>query len=303
MRRLFFFLFACAAISAETVITTGEKVQGKVLSIEDQRVVVRLASGEQVSLVKENILAIYDDEGREIWKSPTIVENDPTPELKGDKERIPLSQGTSVPRYRGLHIGLTGSYGILWPNATFSRFALGSSPDYRPLAGGQASAAWYFDDSQAVVGSLGYTARQIPIRGITAEGYIGDGYWPMDLLDVRAAYRVHSDFFFIEMGLLTALSISNAPLTVQTTNRTITNNSYTPKSYLALSFAIGINMHVTGQLYALSILRIDHAITSAVTGDAPTSTGVAGEVLSTAPIALLPMSGSIELGVAWRFNP
>lgn len=291
-------LWIFGAVHAEAVFTADGKIEGKILRNDDKTLVLQPSPGNEVSLVKENVLAIYDDEGNLIWANPSIQQNDPTPEAKG--RRIELPPATGRLNYRGLHLGVAGAAGMLWPNATFSTFPLGTSPDYRMMFEGKASAAWYTDDKSAFVGSLGYAARRIPVHGINASGVIADGYWPMEYLDVRVGYRLHSDIFFIEAGLLTAITLANAPLTVETTSRTITNYDYTPRTYLALYFAVGMHLPITQQLYGTAMVRVDHAVTPALTGAAPTATGVAGEVISTAPISLVPLSGSLELGLSWR---
>ncbi|MFO1469517.1 MAG: hypothetical protein U1F27_00595 [Turneriella sp.] len=285
-------------LHAETVFTETEKFTGKMLRNTDQEVTLKPEKGGEISLSKEKVLAIYDDEGNLIWANPVIQQSDPTPEAKGRRIELPPESGRL--NYRGLHLGVAGSAGMLWPNATFSTFPLGTSPDYRPLFEGKAAIAWYTDDKQAFVGSLGYAARRIPVHGINASGVIADGYWPMEYLDVRAGYRLHSDIFFLEAGLLTAIKLANAPLTVETTSRTITNYDYTPRTYLALYFAVGMYLPITQQLYGTATVRVDHAVTPALTGAAPTATGVAGEVISTAPISLVPLSGSLEIGLSWR---
>lgn len=299
MRRLGISLFLafCASIHAETVFTADGKVEGKLLRNDEKTVVVRPLKGAEVSLVKENVLAIYDDEGTLIWSNPAIEQNDPTPEAKAARLELPRAAGRL--NNRGLHLGVAGGAGMLWPNATFSTFPLGTSPDYRVMTEVNATAAWYIDDSQALVGGLGYAARRLPVHGINA-GVIADGYWPMEYLDVRSGYRMHSDIFFIEAGLLTAMKLANAPLTVETTGRTITNYDYTPRTYLALYFSLGMNLPITQQLYVTAQVRIDHAVTPALTGNAPTATGVSGEVISTASMSLVPLSGTLQLGLSWR---
>lgn len=285
-------------IHGETVFTETEKFSGKMLRNTDKEVALKPERGSEISLSKEKVLAIYDDEGTLIWSNPAIEQNDPTPEAKAARMELPRASGRL--NYRGLHLGVAGGAGMLWPNATFSTFPLGTSPDYRVMTEINATAAWYTDDNQAFVGGLGYAARRLPVHGTSAGGVIADGYWPMEYLDVRAGYRMHSDIFFIEAGLLTAIKLANAPLTVETTSRTITNYDYTPRTYLALYFSLGMNMPITQQLYVTAQVRVDHAVTPALTGNAPTATGVAGEVISTAPISLVPLSGSLQLGLSWR---
>ena len=282
----------------ETVFTESDKVTGKLTRNSDTEVVVQPPTGAAVALPKEKVLAIYDDEGNLVWSNPTIQQNDPTPEAKDRRLELPPAGGRL--NYRGLHLAATGGVGVLWPNATFSTFPLGTSPDYRLMSEINATAAWYREDNQALVAGLGYAARRFPVHGINAGGVIADGYWPMDYLDVRAGYRFHSDIFFIEAGLLTAIKLANAPLTVETTSRTITNYDYTPRTYLALYFSVGMNMPITQQLFGIAQVRVDHAVTAALTGNAPTATGVAGEVVSTAPISLVPLSGAVQLGLGWR---
>ena len=285
-------------IRGETVFTETGKSSGKMIRNTDTEVTLKPEKGSEITLGKEKVLAIYDDEGNLVWSNPAIEQNDPTPEAKDRRMELPRATGRL--NYRGLHLGVAGGAGMLWPNATFSSFPLGASPDYRVMTEINATAAWYLDDSQAIVAGLGYGQRRIPVHGIYAGGVIADGYWPMDFLDVRAGYRVHSDVFFLEGGLLTAIKLADAPLTVETTSRTITSNGYTPRTYAALYFALGMNLPITQQLYLTTMVRVDHAVTPVVTGNAPTATGVNGEVISTAPISLVPLSGTLQLGVSWR---
>ena len=300
MRRIGISLFfaICASIHAETVFTADGKVEGKLLRNDEKTVVVQPLKGPEVSLVKENVLAIYDGEGSLIWSNPAIQQNDPTPEAKAARMELPRATGRL--NYRGLHLGLSGGAGMLWPNATFSSFPLGASPDYRVMTEINATAAWYTDDSQAIVAGLGYGQRRIPVHGIYAGGVIADGYWPLDFLDVRAGYRIHSDIFFLEGGLLTAIKLANGPLTVETASRTITSYDYTPRTYLALYFALGMNLPITQDLFAMGFVRIDHAVSPAVVGNAPTATGVSGDVISTASMSLVPLSGNLQVGLSWR---
>jgi len=285
-------------IYGETIFTETEKFSGKMIRNTDQEVTLKPEKGSEISLSKEKILAIYDDEGGLVWANPVIQQNDPTPEAK--ERRIELPSATGKLNYRGLHLGVAGGAGMLWPNATFSSFPLGASPDYRVMTEINASAAWYLDDSQAIVTGLGYGQRRIPVHGIYADGVIADGYWPMDFLDVRAGYRIHSDIFFLEGGLLAAIKLANAPLTVETASRTITSYDYTPRTYVALYFALGMNLPITQNLFITAMVRIDHAVSPAVVGNAPTATGVSGEVISTASMSLVPLSGTLQLGLSWR---
>ncbi len=285
-------------IRGETVFTETEKFSGKMVRNSDKEVTLQPGNGSEISLNKEKVLAIYDDEGNLIWANPAIQQNDPTPEAKDRGMELPAASGRL--NYRGWHLGLTGGAGMLWPNATFSSFPLGASPDYRVMTEMNATAAWYPDDSQAIVATVGYGQRRIPIHGINAGGVIADGYWPMDFLDVRGGYRIHSDIFFLEAGLLAAINLANAPLTVETASRTITSYDYTPRTFAALYFALGMNLPITQQLFATAMVRVDHAVSPAVAGNAPTATGVNGEVISAAPLSLVPLSGTIQLGLSWR---
>lgn len=292
------FVVTTTVLHAAVVFGPDSKAEGRIVRNDDKGVVLKPPKGDEITFSKENILAVYDDDGNLIWASPTIEQNDPTPEAKNARIEIPAEHART--NYRGLHLGFMGSIGILWPNATFSSFPLGASPDYQPTADFNAALAWYTEDTQAWVASLGYALRRIPIHGIIADNVMGDGTWPMQHLDLRGGYRFHSDIFYLEAGFLAAIKMTNAPLQVQTTLRTIESDAYTPRSYLALYAALGAKVPLTARLNVDSALRVDHAITPAIAGYAPTATDVNGQTVSSAKLSLLPISVSFQLGLSWK---
>jgi len=296
MRRLFFSLFACAAISAETVITTGEKVQGKVLSIEDQRVVVRLASGEQVSLVKENILAIYDDEGREIWKSPTIVENDPTPD-RGANSTV-LGTYERLPRWE-LELLLGG--GLMSSSAWFSKFPLGARGDYDYSLHGQVGIMRNIDRASAITISAGFSERNMTATGLAVDGIYGVAQWPVKYVDMRFGYRVRQDWLFLEGGLLQTICLGTVPITIDSGTRrtTLTDARADLTGFLGFYLTLGASFPIFSKYSLVTAFRYEHGLTSAVKADVATQTGYNNAVISSAPMQLIPWNVSAFLGVSF----
>jgi hypothetical protein len=288
------------ALFAATVFTREGRSDGELKKQNEKEIVIQPKSGPEIVIPREQILAIYDNEGTLLWSHPSIVQSDPTPEKKTAGEKIELMNTDSPARYRGWHLGATGGFGVVWPSGLFSSFPLGTGPDYRPVIGIEATAARYYQNNQALTLGLGYTRRNIPVTGISESGVTGNGYWPIDYLDLRVGHRTHADIFFLEGGLLVAVKISNAPLNVETASQNLTSSAYDPRSYFAVYAAFGINFPITRQLFGLCMVRVEHGLTAAVTGNAPTATSVAGDVLSTAPISLVPFSATIQLGAAWR---
>lgn len=304
------FCFALIAPStqlrAATIFTQDERHEGEIISQNKESVVLRKTAFEKtksddITLMRDKILTIYDDEYKLIWSHPSIAKPDSTLERK---EKLEIDQADSRSPYKGWHVGLSGGLGIGYGNATFSSYPLSTGPDYRTLIEVNASAAWYYSTRGALVFGVGGSQRSMPIKGINAAnlGAQGNGYWPMQFVDVRAAYRFQSDIFFVELGVLAAIKTSDVPLTVETTTSTTTGmlTGTAQKSYAALSLALGANIPVATRFYIFVMARIDHGVTQAVTGDLATAQGPQGQVLSTAPMSLVPLSITGQLGVAYR---
>ncbi len=281
------------------MFTQNGRIDGALVRQSEKEIAIQPKGAAEIVLNRSEILTLHDDEGNLIWSHPSIVKNDPTPEA-AMKIELPAQESGSA--YHGLHVGLAGSFGALWPSGLVSNFPLGTTLDYSygfEIAG---TSAWYYGGNHALVFGLGYARRNIPISGIIEKGITGNGTWAMDYLDVRLGHRSHSGIFFIEPGLLTAVNLTKAPLTVNTATGTLTNNSYGTPTYVALYLSVGANFPITRQIFGLCSVRVEHAISAAVTGNAPTATDVSGNVLSTAPINLVPFSISVQLGATWRFD-
>lgn len=293
-------LFAAAgSVSAETVFTGEARYDGRIVRQNDKEITVQPKKGAEVTIPRDQATAIYDDDGNLIWSHPSIVKTDPTPE---GKTRIEIPQTETGGPYRGLHLGLGGSFGVLWPSGLVSSFPLGTTPEYSYDFTITGTGAWYYTNDQAITFSLGYARRNVPIAGIIESGSTGNGYWPMDYIDARIGHRSHSGIFFIEPGLLTAINLTRAALIVDTASGRYTNTSYGTPAYLALYLSIGANIQITRQVFGFGAVRAEHGITPAVTGEAPTATDITGKVLSTAPIRLIPFGISFQLGTTWRFE-
>jgi hypothetical protein len=292
-------IFFCSALNAESVFTQNGRLDGNLVRQNEKEIVIQPKGAAEIILNRNEVLTLYDDEGNLIWSHPSIVRNDPTPET-ATKIELPAPEPGSA--YRGLHVGVSGSFGLIWPSGIVSNFPLGTTIDYNygfEIAG---TSAWYYGNNQALIFGLGYARRNMPIAGIIEHGVVSNGYWPMDYLDVRIGHRSHSGIFFIEPGLLTAVNLTKAPLTVNTASGTWTNNSYGTPTYLALYFSMGASFPITRQIFGLCSVRVEHGISPAVTGAAPTATDVSGNVLSTAPINLVPFGVSFQLSATWRFD-
>jgi hypothetical protein len=308
--RFFFALLVTALFSqlaAATIFTRDARYVGKIISEDKENIVIHISSfedpkGDDISLRRSDILTIYDDEGTLVWSDQTIIKDNNAD--RDGKDKIEIQQSEIKSPYRRLHVGLTGGYGIGYGNATFSSYPLGSGPDYRSAIEVNASAAWYFNPSGALTFGLGGSARSFAVKNINAAnlGVQGNGYWPMQFLDIRAGYRFQSDIFFIELGALAAISTQNVPITVENASSTTTGmlaNS-TQRSYAALSLALGVNVPVWNQLFIIGFVRADHGVTPAITGDIAVVTDNNNNVISASPLSLVPLTITGHLGVAWR---
>lgn len=298
-RFVFALLAASSSVTAETIFTGDARYEGRILRQNEKEILVQPKKGAAITIDREQATAIYDDEGNLIWSHPSIVKNDPTPE---GKAKVEIPQTESGGPYRGLHIGVGGSFGGFWPSGLVSSFPLGTTPSYRYDFTITSNGAWYYMNDQAVTFSLGYARRIMPIDGISESGSTGNGSWALDYIDARIGHRSHSGIFFIEPGLLTAVSLARAALIVDTASGRYTNSSYGTPTYLALYLAIGAHFQITRQIFGFAAIRAEHGFTPAVTGEAPTATDITGKVLSTAPIRLIPFGVSVQVGATWRFE-
>lgn len=289
-------------LTAATIFTQNTRFEGKITRDGKESITLKQQSGGEITLLRNDILTVYDDEGVLVWSHPSIIKADPAD--RDGKNRIEIQQSEIKSPYRGLHFGLTGGYGICYGNATFSSYPLGSGPDYRAAIEVNASAAWYFNPSGAFTFGLGGSARDFAVKNINAAnlGVQGNGYWPMQFFDIRAGYRFQSDIFFIELGMLAALSTQYVPLTVETANSTTTGmlSDTTQRSYAALSLALGVNIPVWNQLFVIGFVRADHGVTPVVSSDIATAVDNNNKATSTAPLSLVPLTIMGHLGVAWR---
>lgn len=295
-------LASCPGLAAATIITQDKRFSGKITRDGKESISLKLESGGDITLLRNDILTVYDDEGALIWSHPSILKAE-TPESEA-KSKIEIQQAEIKSPFRGLHFGLTGGYGIGYGNATFSSYPLGSGPDYRTSLEVNASAAWYFSPTGALAFGLGGSQRDIAVKGINAAnlGVTGNGYWPMQFFDLRAGYRFQSDIFFVELGLLAAISTQYVPLTIETANSTTTGllANTTQRSYVALSLALGANIPVWNQLFIITFVRADHGVTPAISSDIATAVDTNNNATSTAPLSLVPLTITGHLGVAWR---
>lgn len=306
MSRASHWIFSCLAIlciagnlAAETVFTNDGRYDGEITRQNEKELAIKNKNSPEVVIPREQITAIYDNAGNVAWSHPSIVKSDPTPE-KETKLEIPSTEATGP--YRGWHVGVAGAFGVIWPSGIFSSFPLGTTPDYSIAYEVGVRGAWYYSNQNALTLGLGYARRNVPISGIIEGGNANNGYWPMDYLDARVGFRAHAGIFFFEPGIVTAINLTNAPLTVETASRTLTNSTYRTPAYVAFYISVGANFPVTKQIFAFAAARVEHGVTPAVSGDAPTATDVNGKILSTAPISLILFSASLELGVLYKLD-
>jgi hypothetical protein len=287
------------SVRAATIIGTEGRYEGKILSQTDEAVSLVVKSGSEIKISREKILAIYDERGQLLWQHPSIIEPKEIPNEDRTAEKLPTLPALAR-QYTGLHFTLAGAFGIVGPNGSFSSFPVGSGPAYDRVIEINAGAAWYLDEVQALVVGAGYASRNLSIRGITTATTAGDGYWPMETLDLRAGYRRQSDIFFIEFGILGAVDIARPNLLITTASGSVASSAYATHSFMALYAALGLNFKISEQLFCLTVLRVDHGISAAASGAVPTSTGINGSVISTAEMSLLPLAASVQIGVGWR---
>lgn len=292
----------CANLAAATIFSQDKRFQGKITRDGKESVTMKLERGGEITLLRNDILTVYDDDGRLIWSHPSIIK--PENGERDAQDKIEINQSETKSPFRGLHFGLTGGYGIGYGNATFSTYPLGSGPDYRTSIEVNASAAWYLNPAGAVTFGLGGSARDIAVKGINAAnlGVTGNGYWPMQFFDIRAGYRFQSDIFFIELGMLAAISTQYVPLTIETVNATTTGMlaNTTQRSYAALSLALGVNIPVWNRLFIIGFVRADHGVTPVISSDIATAVDNNNRATSTAPLSLVPLTIMGHLGVSWR---
>jgi hypothetical protein len=297
-----FAFFLNSALNAITVFTTDARHDGVILSENPREIILRKKDKTQITLNRDEILTMYDDQGNLLWTNPSIVHHDPTPDLPPEQNKIQLPPSGTGGGYKGWHIYLSGSVGVSGPNATFGKFPLGMGPDFLPGSFDICSgAAWYFQPNQAIVGGLGYASRPLLVKNINVQGAAGDGYWSLQYFDLRGGYRVHSGSWFIEAGLIAAVPVGGTALRLDTTSGTLQSHAYDVRTYGALYGTLGSYFEITGRLHALAMLRVEHGITAAVVGNTPTSTGYGGGVNSYGELTLVPIVVALQLGVGWQY--
>lgn len=303
-------LTVCAGnfLSAATVFTQDGRVDGELKRQTDKEIAVQPKNAAEVVVPRERITAVYDDEGKLLWSHPSIVKNDATPDAKsGTKLEIP---GNDVGQHhKGIHVGVVGGYGIGYGNSTFSTYPISTGPGYAGMLEIGANLAWYSDTTGAWTGGIAWARREVAIQGINAVnlGAQGNGYWPIQFIDLRVGYRFHSGIFFLEPGLLFAIKTADAPITILTASSSVTGtvSDTQQKSFVAISLALGIKVPVAERFHFLAFIRVDHGVTPVLTGNLATSEGAANYgqpivVTSTAPVSLLLLEITGQLGLTYR---
>jgi len=298
----FLLTFVCASSGhAATIFTSDGSVAGEILEETKNFVTIRNKTGIKEKIARDKILTIYDDEEKLVWSHPTIAKSDSTPDQSPQK--IELSTMQARGKFRGVHLGATGALGYGYGNATFSSYPLSTGPDYRHLFEVGGNVAWYLTEMMALTGGVGYGQRLMPVKGLTVANVgAGNGYWAMQFIDVRAAYRIQADFLFFDAGILTAIKLADAPLILETASATISQSigGVTQQSFAAISLALGVNFALSQNLFLTSLVRVDHGISRAISYNVASATDTAGNVISTAPLSLVPLAASLQLGAAWR---
>lgn len=301
--RLFFSCFLLStSLLATSVFTKTARLDGKIVQQNASSVTLQLANGgSQQTIPRESILTIYDDDGVLVWSSPSIAQADPTPERVGEK--IALADTTMRSKYRGVHLGATGAYGMGYGNATFSTYPLATGPDYRPLFELGGAGAWYWSDSNALTFAVGFADRKLPVKGLVVPNVgAGNAYWATQYVDIRTGYRLQSDIFFVELGVLAAIKAANTPLNLETASSTLSLQyaSATQRSFAALSVALGFNYALSQDLFLSAMARIDHGVSTALSVNVATAADTSGNVISSAPLSIVPLFGTIQLGAFLR---
>lgn len=294
---LLFAAFFLTPVSAALVVTKFDQIRGRIVRLEENRVILQADSGSEMNLSKEIILTIHDDEGKLLWSNPSIVLEDTTPDKPAAPGRFIIAK--ERPKWE---IEASGGIGLMSVSTWFSTFPLGVRHDYRHLLEFNATGVRNLEGGGAFTASLGYSQRNLTASGITTDNVYGVAVWPMRFIDLRLGYRIREDWLFVEAGLLQTIQIGNSPLSIDSGSKTteLSDARADTGGYLAFYLSLGAIIPVYRNLSGLLALRYDHGITSAVDASVATQTGASGEVVSSAPLRLIPWSVTLHLGVNYR---
>lgn len=293
------FLFCLLVLPrfAALVVTEDGQLRGQIVRLEETTVTVRLETGTAQTISKEKILTIHDDEGRLIWTHPSIVVNDPSPEMPGETVKTKLT-----PRRRpDWEIEAGFGLGLMSSTAWFSTYPLGVRHDYRMLKEFNLTGLYNLDGSSYLTASLGYSQRDMTANGVTLDNLYGVAVWSMRFIDARLGYRIREDWLFVEAGLMQTIQVGASPVTIDGGSRSTTfaDARASTGGYLGFYLALGGIAQVFRNLKALFMLRYDHGLSSAVDAQIATQTAPDGSVVSSAPLHLVPWSVSAHAGLRY----
>jgi len=203
---------------------------------------------------------------------------------------------------QSLDLGLTANAGAIWPNGTLSSMPLGMGPDYGITGEVLALAAWYWDSRSALTLSLGYARRNLCVTGILEENAVRNAKWPIDYGIMRTGYRAYStDIFYLEGGFTLSVPLYTAKATFAPAVNTASTQYSTPVSF-SLFIAIGAKIPLANGFSFLSAVTFGQALSTTISGNTPTATDVSGNVVSSAPLRILPTDIALLLGIVKNFT-
>lgn len=290
-----FTLLLTLPLSATVVRTAKEKLHGEIIRIEEDHIAVQTKSGEVREIPRAEIIAIENDDGKTLWSltnSQDYGMNTTTSKARRQNENTPW------------RIALTGGGGLMGSSSWFSKYPIGVRGDLDALWNTNLSLLRAIDNTSAWVVGFGFSQRNLTASGVNFDGVYGVGIWPARYVDLRAGYRATQDWLFLEGGLLQAIHVGEAPLTIDSgqkaTNYSAPNADL--RAYLAFYLGLGATIPLLNRLSGLVLLRYEHGIAPALTANVATQMGFSGEVVSRAPVRLIAWSMALELGIEFAME-
>ncbi|MCS6972408.1 MAG: hypothetical protein NZL89_05215 [Leptospiraceae bacterium] len=254
---------------------------------------MRNDSGEEQSLDKNIVLAIYNDDGRLLWLNPSV---------KAEEALQDNSTGNGNPSLPPWYLEIVLGAGLMSSSSWFSSYPLGSRYDFALSQELQAALSHGVEDGSQLVFGLAYTRRTLSANGVQFDGLYGVAFWPAEFMELRLGYRAVEGFLLAEAGLLRSFPINNAPLTVESYSRRTTFNDAraTIHGFWGFYLQLGAIWEFSTTLAALGFLRYDHGLGSALEANVATQTALDGSIVSTAPLRLVPWNSGIYVGLRYR---
>lgn len=281
-------------LSAAVVVTPREKLHGEIIRIEADQILVQTKFGEVREIPRAEIIAIENDDGKTLWSLAS----------SGDYGTSHTTSNLMRQNKNTLwRLNVTLGGGLMSSSSWFSKYPVGVRGDFDSLLNGNVSLLRSIDSQSAWVVGLGFSQRNLTASGINFDGAYGVGIWPAYYIDLRAGYRATQDWLFLEGGLLQAIRVGDAPLTMNSGQKQIqySTSRATLGAYLAFYLGLGAVIPLWSRIAGLVLLRYEHGITPSLDADVATQIGFSGEVQSRAPVRLIAWSMALELGVEFAF--